>query len=982
VLGRPNVEPERLEPRQLGFIVLEVDVQGDVVQRRLIRAERLGLSLQERPLAGVEECEVLRMPPVSLGDLEEHVTLFSPKHLEPNDVLVPFPPLVYEPSTRHDVVVTDVPPPRPTSLDLLERERELGMLASALHEVASSKRGRLVLLSGEAGVGKTTIAQAFCKEHSGSRRVLQGRCESLFAPRPLGPILDLALDTGGPLADCTVHRATPHEVTTTLIQELQDDVTILVLEDMHWADQATLDVLDLLGHRLEQTPTLVLVTYRGDEVDRRHPLQRVFGDLAVRRDVSRLTVSPLSRMAVEQLAKGQSVDPDEVYALTGGNPFYVVEVLASPGTRIPPTVRDAVLARAARLSPRAQRVLDVVAVAHPKAETWLLEAEASVEDLDDCLASGMLESTSSAVSFRHELARVAVEESIAPALARELNRRVLARLEAPPHGATDLARLAHHAEAAGDAAAVLRYAPAAAEQASSVGAHREAAAQYTRALQFAGDLDLATRADLLTRHSYECYLTAQDDPALASIAHAVECYRELGDDHRLGATLRWHALALLNWGRAREALDAAHEAISVLERLDQGHELAMAYNVVAALAMLDDDSAEVVLWARRALELAGTVGSTEARVAALGYLGRSDVLMGLQRGWGALDEALALARAAQLENQVGRTYALVAMTASRERSLPRLREYLEPALAFCEERDLDSWADLLLAARSWLELEEGDWDSCAATVTQVLARECMFSSLQARIVLGIMRARRGDPDPWTPLARADEVAGPTGQLWWTFQVAAARAEAAWLEGRIDEIARATDAAYSLAVGRQARWPTAELAWWRALAGIGSEVPEHAAGPFATMLRGDWRRASAQWVDAGCPYQAALALAEGDEEAQRRALDQLTLLGARPGAAIVARRLRERGVRGVPRGPRPATRESPAGLTSREAEVLQLLAEGLRNAQIAQRLVVSRRTVDHHVAAILRKLRAASRGEAVAVARRLELFQDGSGLPPT
>jgi DNA-binding CsgD family transcriptional regulator len=218
------------------------------------------------------------------------------------------------------------------------------------------------------------------------------------------------------------------------------------------------------------------------------------------------------------------------------------------------------------------------------------------------------------------------------------------------------------------------------------------------------------------------------------------------------------------------------------------------------------------------------------------------------------------------------------------------------------------------------------------------------------------------------------VAERTGQLWWLWQLSAAKAEAAWLEGRRDAIAEATEAAYALAVHRRSPWPIAELAWWRSCAGIVEEIPEDAGGPFLLQLRGEWAEAAAAWREAGCVYEEAMALGEmSDEGCRRRALNELTRLGARPAAAIVARRLREGGVRALPRGPRTATRENEAGLTPREVEVLVLVAEGLRNAEIAERLFLSSKTIDHHVSAILRKLGVKTRGQASAEGARLGLL---------
>ena len=452
------------------------------------------------------------------------------------------------------------------------------------------------------------------------------------------------------------------------------------------------------------------------------------------------------------------------------------------------------LARSARLTAAARTLLDAVAIAPPQSELSLLEATApdALPALDECLASGMLVQTNGAVAFRHELARLAVEEAVAPDRKLALHRATLAALRTAPEGTADLARLAHHAEAAGDAESVLELAPPAGARASALGAHREAAAQYARALRFAGDLPLEQRADLLLLHASECYMTTQDEDALASSLEALEVQRQLGDPIKQLEALASVARVELNMGRAPDAAEAAREAAAMFEQMEPGPLLAMAYDLRAGMNLLSEDRAETERWAQRALDIATQAEDPFTIASATGMLGAAAALEGEPRGVEELERSLAQAqRLPEAEDLVGRTHVLLCMAGCRGRSLDLMERYLEPGLAYCEERDLDVWSRLLLATRSWVALERGDWDRAADTVGLVLMEDCTMSCCQARIVLGLVRARRGDPDPLTPLAAAREVAERTQQLWWTFQVAAAEAEALWLGGRPEAIADAT-----------------------------------------------------------------------------------------------------------------------------------------------------------------------------------------------
>src|SRR5689334_13247267 len=464
-------------------------------------------------------------------------------------------------------------------MPLLERSDELARLDAILAEIARTSRGRMVLVGGEAGVGKTALLRELCDTRS--TRVLWGACDAMFTPRPLGPFFEIGEAAGGELQELVSSEAKPHEVTAALLVELGRGLPALfVLEDLHWADEATLDVLRLLGRRVESVPALLLASFRDDELDREHPLRLVLGELA---GVERLSIQRLSKDAVTELAEARGVDAGNLYGQTAGNPFYVTEVLAAGGEEIPATVRDAVLARAARLDRGARSLLEIVAIVPPQAELWLLEAIApdALPHVDECLAAGMLTAGQGAVAFRHELARLAVEDSVTPARALDLHRSALAALADPPGGVPDLARLAHHAEAAGDHAAVLRYAPAAARRAASLGAHREAVAQYERALRFAERAPLEERADLLERCAHECYLSGQLERALPLAERAVDYRRQAGDQLKVGDSLRAFSHLLSFAGHPVEGEAACREAIAILEQLEPGPELAWAYGTLA-----------------------------------------------------------------------------------------------------------------------------------------------------------------------------------------------------------------------------------------------------------------------------------------------------------------------------------------------------------------------------------------------------------------
>ncbi|NUP47383.1 MAG: AAA family ATPase, partial [Catenulispora sp.] len=344
---------------------------------------------------------------------------------------------------------------------LVERDSQLAELARYTREAAQGA-GRLILLSGEAGVGKSALLAAARRELSAARWSWS-TCDGLFIPQPLGPLFDVAEQLGGALARRCAAGGERDELFRALAQELGSAGVpdVVVVEDVHWADEATLDLLRFLGRRLRDAAAAVIVTYRDDEAVG-DALRVALGDLVAQPSTRRVRLAPLSADAVRILAEGSGFAPQEVFRLTAGNPFHVTELLQARTPGVPESARDAVLARAARLDAPARDALEVAALIGAKVELPLLAALCDAAGLDGLLPSGLLVADGMWLRFRHEIARLAIAEAVPAHRCLLTHRRVLAALHA--QGCDDEARLAYHAEGAADADAVLRHAPAAAHR--------------------------------------------------------------------------------------------------------------------------------------------------------------------------------------------------------------------------------------------------------------------------------------------------------------------------------------------------------------------------------------------------------------------------------------------------------------------------------------------------------------------------------------
>jgi DNA-binding CsgD family transcriptional regulator/tetratricopeptide (TPR) repeat protein len=845
-------------------------------------------------------------------------------------------------------------------VELLERDEVLAELHRQFEWSATA--GRLAVVSGEAGIGKTALVSRFLGQCVPTPVVLWGGCDPLHTPRPLGPIRDAARDAGGRLATVLAEDA-PREVVFESVLDAfrQRPRRVLVVEDVHWADEASLDLLVWLGRRLGSIAGLILITYRDDDPGA-GAISRVLGHTPAR-SLAHVALEPLSSAAVARLAAAAGRPPERLHALTGGNPFFLTEVLAGPDGAVPVTVRDAVMARVEPLPAEARELLELVAVVPGRAETWLVEPAAG---RDEALASGLLRSDADGLSFRHELARLAVEASLPAHRRTRLNEAVLARLT---KAGADPARLAHHAVEAGDTDAVALHSAAAGRLAAAARAHREAARYFEAALATGVPTGVA-RAELLEAHADSAFSAFRADDALEARRAAVRAWESLGNRSKVGENLRWQSRVASAAGRRTEAKEAAQAAVDVLESLPPGHDLAMAYSNLSQLFMLSNEAEAAVAWGGRAIQLGRRLGDDEATIHALNNVGTARAMLGEDDGPMLLQESFRLAMDAGLDDHAGRAALNLAYDHMERRSYDEAAEAIAVALRFAEERELLRYAQYMLAMRSWLRLEQDEWSDATEDARTVLRRSEQpgVAQIQALVTLGLIQGRHGDPEAHATLERAWEMAVTAGDLIRLAPCAVARAELTWLTGGQPWAGSDLGDVLRLADDRAHPWWVGALALWLAQAGRCPDLRTIPADPYRLALSGRWDEAADWWRVRRSRYLAGLVAAlSGAEQMLRSALEVFMGVGAPAAAARVRTELRRSGARGVPRGPRPSTVER-GGLTPRQVEVLRLLSEGLTNADIAAELVISRRTVDHHVSAVLARMGAANRVEAASLAR--------------
>ncbi|HTF29178.1 MAG TPA: AAA family ATPase [Flavitalea sp.] len=861
---------------------------------------------------------------------------------------------------------------------LIEREGFMDSLQEYFDNIAEGE-GHCILLSGEAGIGKTALVKAFCRKQANECSIYQGACDALFTPRPLAPLYDVLWQVNKdrwPVPPTNEERST---LFANFFQELRTKKgkLLIVFEDIHWADEATLDFIKFFSRRIDQLPCLFILTYRDSEIYSKHPLRNVLGQLPPD-SFTKMVLTPLSKRSVVEMATQKGYSGEDVYSISGGNPFYVNEILASYSPGVPDNIKDSILSVYERQHEGTKNAWQIWSVMPEGLEADRIPKLKSSWDTNHCFAINVLIVQNDKVVFKHELYRRTIEESLTPLKRIDLNKMVLEIFLDSFEEKGEVERILHYAKNANEKKLVVKYAPEAAGKAASIGAHKEAAKLFRTAIEYFEGNDTNQLAKLYEAYAYECYLSNQIKEAIAFTGKVLNLWKEKTDLEKISASMRF--LSSLWWfdGNRKNAVDFARQAIELLKNQPHSPSKAMALSNMSQLKMLSDEPAECILFGEKAIKMAEELGNAETLSHALNNLGTVQMFSPTseQKGRTMVQESLEIALQNSYPEHAARAYTNLGTTSVRIKNYHLARKAFNEGTRYCEEHGLNSWTNYMSSWIARLNLETGNWAMARSIADNLLRNENQLAVIKITVLIVLAKTimRQGEKDAFPFLLEAKAQAFETMELQRIIPSMVALLEYEWLSGKT--VVQKDDIEQTFELMNEAGIDTErnEFMFWMAKAGRKLAPVKVIDEAYNTSSAAKVLKAAAIWEGQGCPYEQALVLFEGKDEDKRRAIAMIQELGATAVYEKMKQDMRNLGIKNIPRGIRQSTRSNAAFLTGREMDVLQLLKEELQNKEIAAQLYISAKTVDHHISSILFKLDANSRSKAVTQAVRMGILK--------
>ncbi|HEY0677988.1 MAG TPA: AAA family ATPase [Chitinophagaceae bacterium] len=863
---------------------------------------------------------------------------------------------------------------------LVEREGLFATLQKEFQKITAGE-GHCIFIGGEAGIGKTSLVKEFCKSQKDGCRIYQGACDSLFTPRPLAALYDIMWQINSDLWPNSYAIENRSDLFAGFFREMsnQSERSLIVFEDIQWADEATLDFIKFFARRITQLRCLFILTYRDNEIHSKHPLRNVLGQLPSD-SFTRMQLEPLSRPAVEKMVLDKGYSGEDVYSITGGNPFYVTEILSSYNQVVPDNIKDSILSAYNRTAEGTRRIWELLSVSPTGFELTYLEKfdPLYASAIEDSLELKILFLKDGLIFFKHELFRRAIETSLSPLKRIALNRRILELFRENFEEKQEIERIIHHAKNANEYELVVKYAPVAGRHASGVGAHIEACKLFLTAIEYYQGKDITILINFYESYAYECYLTNQVKEAIIYTGKSLGIWKEMGNVEKTGKSMRF--LSRLWWldGHPENAKKFAEQAIEVLNDQPASQAKAMAFSNMSQLKMLSDEPHESIAWGEKAIAIATEIGDEEVLSHALNNVG--SVLMNIRssdpKGNECLEQSLQIALRNCFHEHAARAYSNLGSNALKLKKYALARQILDDGIKYCEERNLESSRSIMLSLKSILNLETGDWKTAYSIADNILKNEnhLLAFTIALITVSATIKMRRGDADAPALLRDSAVKSFSTKELQRIIPCLNALLEYEWLTGIVlikkEELdlvkGKIEQSIYSI--------EKSEFVFWlrKARKEHLSLCEVHEGYDVSTIKKA--QHAASIWARTGSPYAQAITLFEGNDEDKRKALKIVHHLGATAVYEKMKLEMRTSGIKSIPRGLRKTTESNAALLTIRELDVLQLVKEGMQNKEIAARLYISAKTVDHHISSILFKLSVNSRAKAVKEAESMHIIK--------